>query len=427
MYDIFISYKRKSLATANNLYYRLITKGYTTFFDLEEMRRDNFNTQLLTYIENANDVFVVLEEGSLDACLLEKNPRDTIVLEDGTRERKNWKDDWFCREIAYALERKKNIIPVLIGDCTMPKADSLPSALKELSLKHSPEFSFSYFDDYINKLIEKGFITSLPQRTEDRAASIFKFYSNKDCMVYKEGKLVCSLEADSEKPYYLPVEHKGDYSFKIEDPKTKQTQTIREHIDAAEEKEVYVKWKPKTNIPGIAIGIGILAVAFFAILFLAPIITGQPSLPEKPDTQIVENSQTDNINEEKDTENRELAGETAETLEKSDTESKSEVSQNSYLLLGDKPSAADLEAIHSEILFPEERDYLDEYSYATVEAPGGHSVYSFGSAAHDGTPQTLLNGEKVLILAEHKGYSCVIVLSQQKARWVNSDYLVKME
>ena len=54
-YDIFISYKRMSLPTANNLYYRLTTKGYSTFFDLEEMRRDNFDTQLLQYIENAND------------------------------------------------------------------------------------------------------------------------------------------------------------------------------------------------------------------------------------------------------------------------------------------------------------------------------------------------------------------------------------
>ena len=67
-YDIFISYKRKSLPTANNLYYRLTTRGYSTFFDLEEMGRDNFNVQLLNYIENAKDVFVILEEGSLDGC-----------------------------------------------------------------------------------------------------------------------------------------------------------------------------------------------------------------------------------------------------------------------------------------------------------------------------------------------------------------------
>lgn len=58
-YDIFISYKRKSLPTANNLYYRLTTRGYSTFFDLEEMRRDNFDVQLLNYIENAKETNVV--------------------------------------------------------------------------------------------------------------------------------------------------------------------------------------------------------------------------------------------------------------------------------------------------------------------------------------------------------------------------------
>ena len=68
-FDVFISYKTNiSLATANNLYYRLTTRGYSTFLDLDEMRRDNFEVQLFSYIENAKDVFILLEEGSLDAC-----------------------------------------------------------------------------------------------------------------------------------------------------------------------------------------------------------------------------------------------------------------------------------------------------------------------------------------------------------------------
>lgn len=135
-YDIFISYKRKSLPTANNLYYRLTTRGYSTFFDLEEMRRDNFNEQLLSYIENAKDVFVILEEGSLDAC---KNS--------------DWEKDWFCREIAFALEKKKNIIPILLNGYTMPSEDFFPDKLEELSLKNAPEFNFSFFEAYLDKLI----------------------------------------------------------------------------------------------------------------------------------------------------------------------------------------------------------------------------------------------------------------------------------
>lgn len=145
-YDIFISYKRKSLATANNLYYRLTTRGYSTFFDLNEMKKDNFDVQLLHYIENAMDVFVILEEGSLDASKTNK-----------------WKDDWFCKEIAHAIKTKRNIIPILLGSYQMPKADTLSDELKELTLKNAPEFSFSYFEEYLNKLIEKGYITAEAQ------------------------------------------------------------------------------------------------------------------------------------------------------------------------------------------------------------------------------------------------------------------------
>lgn len=223
-YDIFISYKRKSLATANNLYYRLTTRGYSTFFDLEEMRRDNFNVQLLNYIENAKDVFVLLEEGSLDAC-----------------QQENWEEDWFCKEISHALKTKKNIIPILIGNYKMPKQDFFPKELQELPLKNSLEFSFSYFEEYLNKLIEKGYITSEAQ-IKNQATSIFKFYSNENCQVYKEGKLVCSLEGMSDEPYYLPVQRKGDYRFRCVNSITAESKILKAHIDMDEEKDIDILW-----------------------------------------------------------------------------------------------------------------------------------------------------------------------------------------
>lgn len=225
-YDIFISYKRKSLPTANNLYYRLTTRGYSTFFDLEEMRGDNFNNQLLNYIENAKDVFVILEEGSLDGCKKEK-----------------WEEeDWFCHEIAFALEKKKNIIPILLGDYKMPSEDFFPDKLKELSLKHSPDFSFSFFDAYLDKLIKKKFITS-EAHVQNKATSVFKFYSNENCQVFKEGKLVCSLEGMSDEPYYLPVPRKGDYRFKAINAITAEQKVFKEHIDYEEDKEIEIEWE----------------------------------------------------------------------------------------------------------------------------------------------------------------------------------------
>ena len=184
-YDIFISYKRKSLATANNLYYRLTTRGYSTFFDLDEMKKDNFDVQLLHYIENAKDVFVILEEGSLDACKTEE-----------------WNKDWFCKEIAHAIKNKRNIIPILLGGYQMPNIDMLPDELKELTLKNAPEFSFSYFEEYLNKLVEKGYITAEAQ-INNKATSVFKFYSNENCQVLKEGKLVCNLEGMADEPFFF--------------------------------------------------------------------------------------------------------------------------------------------------------------------------------------------------------------------------------
>ena len=229
-YDIFISYKRKSLPTANNLYYRLTQRGYSTFFDLEEMRRDNFNIQLLSYIENAKDVFILLEEGSLDACKQDK-----------------WKDDWFCKEIEHALNAKRNIIPILINGYKMPKQDFFPKELQELSLKNALEFSFSYFDEYLNKLIERGYITSEPQN-KNQATSVFKFYSNSICQVFKEGKLVCKIEGMADEPYYLPVSRKGDYRFKCLNTITGKTKILKEHIDADEEKDVDIQWDEDKQI-----------------------------------------------------------------------------------------------------------------------------------------------------------------------------------
>ena len=90
----------------------------------------------------------------------------------------------------------------------------------------------------------------------------------------------------------------------------------------------------------------------------------------------------------------------------------------------DIPSEKDLKEIKSGIEYPKADEYLQDYVYATVKAPKGHSVLGFGSADHQGSSYTVLDGEVVKVLAERKGYSCCIVLSQSKGRWINSEYLV---
>ena len=94
-----------------------------------------------------------------------------------------------------------------------------------------------------------------------------------------------------------------------------------------------------------------------------------------------------------------------------------------YAEAANAPGEDALIEINSQIEYPKQGEYLDEYIYATVKAPGGHSVYGYGSADHQGTTYTVMNGERVRVIARRKDYSCVIVMSQGKARWIRTEYL----
>ena len=91
------------------------------------------------------------------------------------------------------------------------------------------------------------------------------------------------------------------------------------------------------------------------------------------------------------------------------------------------PSKQDLDELETNIVYPEEDCYLDHYRYATVAAPQGHSVNSYIGPDRSGNVVYVKNGEKVTVLAEQKGFSCVIIESTQDARWVTSDYLKPIE
>ena len=87
------------------------------------------------------------------------------------------------------------------------------------------------------------------------------------------------------------------------------------------------------------------------------------------------------------------------------------------------PSAADLKAIGSQIEYPKSSEYLSSYVYATVAAPGGHSVYCYGSADRKGSRYTVNDHEAVTVLAYRKDMACIIIDSQRRARWIKDEYL----
>lgn len=130
-YDIFISYRREGGDTLAQLIYdRLREKGYRVFLDIESLRSGMFNEKLLTVMEECKDVVVILPPNSLERC---KNP-----------------EDWLYREVSYAIQRKKNIVPVMMRGFVWP--EDLPKEIQDLQNFNGIHDSKDYFDAVIEKL-----------------------------------------------------------------------------------------------------------------------------------------------------------------------------------------------------------------------------------------------------------------------------------
>lgn len=225
-YDIFISYKRKSLAIASNLHYRFKSRGYAVFYDIEEMHPGEFDKQIYKYIDNASDILVIIEEHSLD----------------GWMNRESYQGDWFYKEVSYALSLHKNIIPIL-HDCPMPKEDDLPADVRAITKLQAPPFSLFYIESFIDALISKGFIKT-KRRVEGNSASAFKLYADTLCTAYHGKTIIGQIEAFAEEPIYWYVERKGEYRIKCVSSDNK-TKIINCQIDTNEEKIIDIKYRGK--------------------------------------------------------------------------------------------------------------------------------------------------------------------------------------
>lgn len=145
-YDVFISYRRDGAEyLAHNLYERLKEKGYSVFQDIESLRSGNFNVALYDVIALCKDVVLILPPKGLDRCDSE--------------------DDWVRKEISYALEKGKNIIPVMMPGFEWP--DTLPADINEIRNLNGLTSSTAYFNEFIEKL--SGFLISSNVGNENKA------------------------------------------------------------------------------------------------------------------------------------------------------------------------------------------------------------------------------------------------------------------
>lgn len=108
---VFVSYRRETGAQSARLVYDALEKrGYSPFMDVEDLKSGLFNTALYQQIDDSTHMVVVLTANSLDRCTSE--------------------DDWLRLEVAYAIQKGKNIVPVMIRGFKWP--DVLPDDLRPL-------------------------------------------------------------------------------------------------------------------------------------------------------------------------------------------------------------------------------------------------------------------------------------------------------
>ena len=131
--DVFISYRHEGAhAQARAIRSALRERGVQAFLDVADVRRGYFDEALLRQIADTPNFVVILSPNSLDRCDDEK--------------------DWLRREIAHAIQTRRNIIPVLLPEFTFPS--ELPSDIASLSRYQGQEYSHRYFDAMLTEIIE---------------------------------------------------------------------------------------------------------------------------------------------------------------------------------------------------------------------------------------------------------------------------------
>lgn len=136
-YDIFISYRRDGgYDTAKHLNDLLVRDGYKVSFDIDTLRSGNFDTQLLERIDQCKDFLLIVDQHTFDRTI------DPSF---------NPKNDWLRCELAYALKRNKNIIPIFLSG-TNGFPENLPSDVAGVAKKNGPEYNRYHFNAFYEDL-----------------------------------------------------------------------------------------------------------------------------------------------------------------------------------------------------------------------------------------------------------------------------------
>ena len=141
---VFISYRRTDIAWGLNVYKDLTARGFDVFFDFQNIDSGSFEQIILQNIASRAHFVVILTPSALERCT---NP-----------------DDWLRREIEYALETRRNIVPLMLEgfDYGSPAINKYLTgklaALKEFNAQRIPA---DFFDEAMARVRDRFLNTSL--------------------------------------------------------------------------------------------------------------------------------------------------------------------------------------------------------------------------------------------------------------------------
>lgn len=173
-YDIFISYRRTGGADfARNMQLKLQNYGFRVFLDYDELKDGKFDRRIMDAIESAPVFLMILSPNSLDRCSSER--------------------DWVRREIEYAIEHDRHIVPVNPDRTFTDFPEDCPESVREGLGQHqfTEIFSGQQFtttvDDMVRVRIRPVLAASAPRQQEEVGA-IIHLETDMDCRVLKFGK-----------------------------------------------------------------------------------------------------------------------------------------------------------------------------------------------------------------------------------------------
>lgn len=202
IYDIFISYRRDGGgATAGRINDMLAADGYSVSYDVDTLREGRFDKQLLNRIEQCQDFILVIDKN----CFVR-------TIDPATDKQ----EDWLWQELSYALELKKNIIPVLLAGADFPKY--LPEDIDIVRKINGPKCVHEYFDEFYRRLRDE-FLRAYPRLAKPsyvgptspmKNMACLKLKADIDCIFYLDGEECTHLKAGVIKKIPLA---KGEYEL----------------------------------------------------------------------------------------------------------------------------------------------------------------------------------------------------------------------